>query len=178
MLSEESDPTSIKRLPNNLAQAVRITEGTFAWTVQEGDASKKIVTLNKINLEIKRGELAAICGAVGSGKSSILASLLGDIDRIDGSVEVNGSIAYVQQNAWIQNATLMDNILFGRPYDHERYRNAIRVCELESDLKVFPAGDQTEIGEKGINLSGGQKQRVAMARAVYSDADIYLLVFF
>ena len=85
-----------------------------------------------------------------------------------------GSVAYVAQTAWIQNASVRDNILFGSPYNKERYEQVVEACALQQDLQILVAGDQTEIGEKGINLSGGQKQRVALARAVYADSDIYL----
>merc|ERR1719351_353044 len=97
------------------------------------------------------------------------------MEKISGNVEISGSVAYVSQQAWIQNAKLKDNILFGSKYDEEKYKLAIENCALQPDLDILNAGDETEIGEKGINLSGGQKQRVSMARAVYSDADIYLL---
>ena len=92
-----------------------------------------------------------------------------------GTVQLRGRVAYVSQQAWIQNAKLKDNILFGAVEDTVRYRAAIEDCALSSDLEILPAKDETEIGEKGINLSGGQKQRVALARAVYADADLYLL---
>lgn len=84
-------------------------------------------------------------------------------------------MSYVEQNAWIQNATIRDNILFNKPMDRQKYINTIIACQLESDLAILPAGDMTEIGEKGINLSGGQKARVSLARAVYSDNDIVLM---
>lgn len=86
---------------------------------------------------------------------------------------MQGSIAYVSQQAWIQNATLQDNILFGKTLDKSIYNKVVEACALGPDLKMLPAGDQTEIGEKGINLSGGQKQRVSLARAIYNNADIY-----
>jgi ABC-type multidrug transport system fused ATPase/permease subunit len=92
-----------------------------------------------------------------------------------GSVNVYGRIGYVAQQAWIQNATLKDNILFGKELKDEKYTKIIEACALVTDLNVLPAGDKTEIGEKGINLSGGQKQRISLARAVYNDADIYIL---
>lgn len=114
-------------------------------------------------------------GTVGSGKSSLISALLGEMDKISGRVNTVGKIAFVPQQAWIQNATLQDNILFGRSMDRARYERVIQACALKPDLEILPGGDQTEIGEKGINLSGGQKQRVSLARAVYNDADIYFL---
>lgn len=93
----------------------------------------------------------------------------------NGLVNMNGSTAYVPQHAWIQNATLRENILFGGDYDESSYDRIIKTCSLEQDLSIMPAGDKTEIGEKGINLSGGQKQRISLARALYSNRDIYLL---
>jgi len=117
----------------------------------------------------------AVVGQVGSGKSSILSAILGDMEKIKGNVNVNGKVAYVPQQAWIQNETLRQNILFANDYNEDYYKKVLESCALEPDLKILAAGDMTEIGEKGINLSGGQKQRVSLARAVYSNADIYLL---
>lgn len=92
-----------------------------------------------------------------------------------GLVNINGSTAYVPQQAWIQNATVKDNIMFGAEYDAEFYAQIIKSCALEPDLAIMPAGDKTEIGEKGINLSGGQKQRISLARSLYAKSDIYML---
>lgn len=97
------------------------------------------------------------------------------MDKLSGKVNTYGSVAYVSQQAWIQNATLKDNILFGQPLNTELYEKVIEACALKPDLEILPGGDMTEIGEKGINLSGGQKQRVSLARAVYANADIYFL---
>ncbi|CAF4884216.1 unnamed protein product, partial [Rotaria sp. Silwood1] len=119
--------------------------------------------------------LIALVGMVGSGKSSILAALLGEMNKVHGCVSINGNIAYVPQTAWIMNTTLRENILFGRDFDINLYNQIIDACALNQDLDMLPARDQTEIGEKGINLSGGQRQRVSLARALYSNADIYLL---
>ncbi|KPI96774.1 Canalicular multispecific organic anion transporter 2 [Papilio xuthus] len=145
-----------------------IENGHFSWGEEQP-------VLRNISVRIPRGSLVAVVGAVGSGKSSLLAALLGEMDKISGRVNTLGSIAYVPQQAWIQNATLQDNILFGKPLEKAKYSNVIGVCALKPDFDVLPGGDQTEIGEKGINLSGGQKQRVSLARAVYHDADNYFL---
>ena len=101
--------------------------------------------------------------------------MLGELEKLSGRVNVVGNTAYVPQQAWMQNATVKDNILFGKIYNRAHYESVIDACALRSDLKILPGGDSTEIGEKGINLSGGQKQRVSLARAVYNDAEIYLL---
>ena len=121
-------------------------------------------------------------GKVGSGKSSLLSAMLGEMEKLEatggeggGRINVDGSTAYVPQQAWIQNATVKTNILFNSACDERAYKRVIKVCSLLADLDMMAAGDETEIGEKGINLSGGQKQRVSLARAVYSNADIYML---
>ncbi|KAJ3214883.1 Multidrug resistance-associated protein 1 [Dinochytrium kinnereticum] len=132
-------------------------------------------TLKGVNISIPRGSLVAIVGVVGAGKSSLLNGLVGEMKRTAGEVEFSGTVGYCPQTAWIQNSTLKENILFGAPLDEKRYAHAIKSCALERDLTVLPAGDDTEIGERGINLSGGQRQRVSLARAVYFDAEIVLL---
>ncbi|KAF9586641.1 Multidrug resistance-associated protein 1 [Lunasporangiospora selenospora] len=132
-------------------------------------------TLKNINISVERASLTTIVGRVGQGKTSFLNALIGEMYKRQGTVQVKGTIAYVPQQAWIINATLKDNILFGKDYDQEQYDRIVFASGLEPDLKMLPAGDQTEIGERGINLSGGQKQRVSLARAAYQDADIYLL---
>ncbi|KAJ1439399.1 pdr transporter [Ochromonadaceae sp. CCMP2298] len=121
------------------------------------------------------GQLVSVVGAVGSGKSSILQALLGDMRVCYGTVAIWGSVAYASQLAFVQNSTLKENIIYGSPYDEQRYQKTLEMCALLQDIAVLPAGHETEIGERGINLSGGQKARLGLARAVYSDADIYLL---
>ncbi|XP_059646878.1 ABC transporter C family member 14-like [Cornus florida] len=171
LTSRELDNRSVEREEGCGGKvAVEVQDGTFSWDDQGGEE-----VLKGVNFEIKKGELAAIVGTVGSGKSSLLASVLGELHKISGKVRVCGTTAYVAQTSWIQNATIQENILFGSPMNRERYKEVIRVCCLEKDLEVMEHGDQTEIGERGINLSGGQKQRVQLARAVYQDCDIYLL---
>ncbi|KAJ9087834.1 hypothetical protein DSO57_1029153 [Entomophthora muscae] len=137
--------------------------------------SDDVPTLNNLNLKIKRGELFGVVGRVGSGKSSFISAILGDMNKLDGNVAVRGKVAYVPQQPWIINATVQDNITFGHRFDPEFYEETISACALKPDLEMLASGDQTEIGERGINLSGGQKARISMARAVYARADIYLL---
>ncbi|XP_039751039.1 multidrug resistance-associated protein 1 isoform X3 [Pararge aegeria] len=168
MNCEELNVESVEHDPKEPNPLV-IENGHFTW----GDESQP--TLKNINIHIPRGSLVAVVGAVGSGKSSLLSALLGEMNKISGRVNTTGSVAYVSQQAWIQNATLQDNIIFGKPLEKSKYNNVINVCALKPDFEVLPGGDQTEIGEKGINLSGGQKQRVSLARAVYFDAENYYL---
>ncbi|ESO87141.1 hypothetical protein LOTGIDRAFT_107213, partial [Lottia gigantea] len=164
----ELDPVAVDR-HSDKGQTISIENGTFTW---ETDLKP---TLSEIDLEIKKGSLVAVVGAVGAGKSSFLSALLGEMEKTSGTVAVQGSVAYVQQQAWIQNETLQNNILFGKTLDKTVYDKVIYSCALQPDIEMLPGGDQTEIGEKGINLSGGQKQRVSVARALYQNTDIYLL---
>ncbi|KAK9069721.1 hypothetical protein SSX86_010115 [Deinandra increscens subsp. villosa] len=149
---------------------IKIQDGNFSW-----DSESPIPTLRNINLEVKCGQKIAVCGSVGAGKSSMLYSILGEIPKTSGTVGVSGSIAYVSQTSWIQSGTIQDNILYGKPMDRTKYEKAIKACALDKDIEAFNHGDLTEIGQRGLNMSGGQKQRIQLARAVYNDADIYLL---
>ncbi|KAJ4798155.1 hypothetical protein LUZ62_049401 [Rhynchospora pubera] len=142
----------------------------FSW-----DENFSRPTLRNVNFKVKAGEKVAICGEVGSGKSTLLAAVLGEVPKTRGMIQVSGNIAYVSQNAWIQTGTVQENILFGSPMDRKRYQETLKRCSLVKDLEMLPFGDQTQIGERGVNLSGGQKQRVQLARALYQNADIYLL---
>ncbi|XP_064080545.1 multidrug resistance-associated protein 1-like [Macrobrachium nipponense] len=168
---DELDPNSVIH-DTQESRPIVVENGTFAWGHDEDD-SKPV--LKGINLSVNDGSLVAVVGNVGAGKSSLCSAILGEMEKQSGRVNVKGKIAYVSQQAWIQNATLENNILFNQSKDNSKYEMCIKSCALRADLEMLPAGDQTEIGEKGINLSGGQKQRISLARAVYSDADIYLL---
>lgn len=128
-----------------------------------------------MNLNIDRAELIAVIGNIGCGKTSLLAALAGDMRMTHGSITLGGSRAFCSQHAWIQNATLRENILFGKPMDVVWYQRVVHACALQPDFDMLPAGDMTEVGERGINLSGGQKQRLNLARAIYSDSNIVLL---
>ncbi|XP_047331263.1 ABC transporter C family member 12-like [Impatiens glandulifera] len=150
--------------------AISIKNGYFSW-----DSKKVNPTLSDINLDIPVGSLVAIVGGTGEGKSSLISAILGEIPSVeDANVVIRGSVAYVPQISWIFNATVRDNILFGSDFDTSRYWKTIDVTALQHDLDLLPGRDLTEIGERGVNISGGQKQRVSMARAVYSNADVYI----
>uniref|UniRef100_A0A8B9TQV0 ABC-type glutathione-S-conjugate transporter n=1 Tax=Anas platyrhynchos TaxID=8839 RepID=A0A8B9TQV0_ANAPL len=156
--------------PYILVQAsITIRNGTFCWSKEMSPC------LRRIDLTVPQGSLIAIVGQVGAGKSSLLSALLGELEQMDGCVTMKGTAAYVPQQAWIQNASVEDNILFGNEMDEAWFNSVVDACALQPDLESFPAGQKSEIGEKGINISGGQKQRVNLARAVYQKASIYLL---
>ncbi|KAK1756041.1 P-loop containing nucleoside triphosphate hydrolase protein [Echria macrotheca] len=151
-------------------ETVHIRDGTFSWNRHE---NKDV--LHDINFRANKGELTCIVGRVGMGKSSFLQSILGDLWKIKGEVEVHGTVAFVAQNPWIMNATVKENIIFGYRYDSNFYERTVKACALLDDFTQLPDGDETVVGERGISLSGGQKARVALARAVYARADVYLL---
>ncbi|KNE72605.1 hypothetical protein AMAG_17047 [Allomyces macrogynus ATCC 38327] len=136
---------------------------------------KTVMTIDA--LTIPRGSLTAVVGKVGMGKTALLSAMLGEIYKKPngGKTVINGRVAYVSQTSWIMNGTVRDNILFGREYDKDLYRKVLKACSLVKDLQVLSHGDQTQIGEKGINLSGGQKARITCARALYADAEIILM---
>ncbi|CAN6455577.1 unnamed protein product [Victoria cruziana] len=150
--------------------AISIRNGCFLW-----DTKMDKPTLSNINLEIPVGSLVAVVGTTGEGKTSLVSAMLGEIPSTSTTnVVIRGTVAFVPQVSWIFNATVRDNILFGSTFQTERYQKAIEVTALEHDLESLPGGDLTEIGERGVNISGGQKQRVSMARAVYSNSDVYI----
>ncbi|PVU97818.1 hypothetical protein BB559_001883 [Furculomyces boomerangus] len=142
---------------------------------QEGDLFDDTPIISDINFKSYYGELVGIVGRVGSGKSSMVSAMLGDMKKLSGTVKVKGRVAYVPQQPWIINSTFRENILFGQPYNEKFYKKVIKACELEKDIEMLKGGDNAEIGEKGINISGGQRACISLARAVYSKADVYLL---
>ncbi|PIN19057.1 Multidrug resistance-associated protein/mitoxantrone resistance protein, ABC superfamily [Handroanthus impetiginosus] len=160
----------VKSPTDDMSHSILFKLANLSW-----DENPLKPTLRNINVEVKRGDKIAICGEVGSGKSTLLAAVLGEVPITQGTVQVHGTIAYVSQSAWIQTGSIRENILFGSALDKQRYQDVLDRCSLVKDLELLPYGDLTEIGERGINLSGGQKQRVQLARALYKDADIYLL---
>ncbi|NWS66143.1 MRP1 protein, partial [Crotophaga sulcirostris] len=149
--------------------AVGFIGASFRWE------KNGLPVLKNLSVSIPEGSLVAVVGQVGSGKSSFLSAILGEMEKLEGTVQRRGSVAYVSQQAWIQNDSLQENILFGANLNRPYYELVLESCALLPDLEQLPNGDQTEIGERGVNISGGQKQRVSLARAVYSNADLYLL---
>ncbi|SPP73475.1 probable multidrug resistance-associated protein lethal(2)03659 [Drosophila guanche] len=127
-----------------------------------------------ITFDAKSDQFVGIVGNVGSGKSTLLHAILGEIELMEGRVEIHGRVSYAAQQPWVFQGSIRENILFVEPYDEQRYRSVIHACQLERDLELLPRGDATVVGERGISLSGGQKARIALARAVYRQADIYL----
>jgi|GEM_PF-161369 len=175
--SEELDikaiETTCKECPSDLG--VFVEHGNYFW-----DDAKNKPALKSISLSIPAGSIAIVTGEVGSGKSALLNMLIGELQpETEGPslpvIGINGTLAYASQVPWIQNASVKENIIFGSTFDEEWYDRVVVSCSLSSDFDLLPNGDQTEIGERGINLSGGQKARVALARAVYSRADVLLL---
>lgn len=151
-------------------ESVRIRDATFTWNKEEPRNA-----LEDISFSASKGELSCIVGRVGSGKSSLLQALLGDLWKIKGEVVLRGTTAYVAQSPWVMNASVKENIVFGHRFDPTFYEKTINACALTDDFASLPDGDQTEVGERGISLSGGQKVRLTLARAVYARADIYIL---
>lgn len=139
-----------------------------AWT--EGTP-----TLKNLNVKIEPGKLCAIVGPVGAGKSSVLHLLLGELAKQAGTIKVGGKVSYSSQEPWLFGSTVRRNILFGLEYDRQKYKKTVKVCALEPDFDQFPQRDQTMVGERGVSMSGGQRARINLARAVYKDADVYLM---
>uniref|UniRef100_A0A8C9FFE9 ATP binding cassette subfamily C member 8 n=1 Tax=Pavo cristatus TaxID=9049 RepID=A0A8C9FFE9_PAVCR len=179
--------TSHTRRPINITEAddfcVKITNGFFTWTPEGPPA------LSNIDIRIPQGQLTMIVGQVGCGKSSLLLAILGEMQKISGNVSwigtesqcnpeshwKRGSVAYASQKPWLLNATVEENITFESSFNKQRYKAVIDACSLQPDIDILPHGDQTQIGERGINLSGGQRQRISVARALYQQTNVVFL---
>ncbi|KAG8182128.1 hypothetical protein JTE90_002622 [Oedothorax gibbosus] len=168
-IAENKDESMIGNNPEK-GEVLTMKEASFSWSTDNGEC-----TLKNINLSVPKGKLIAVIGPVGSGKSSLISAILGEMSKESGSIDMRGTIAYVPQQPWVLNRTLKRNILLERHMNEDKYNKIVEVCCLKPDLDILPAGDLTEIGEKGVNLSGGQKLRVNLAQAVYQDKEIYLL---
>ena len=174
MIAEEvvSPPPAIGLGGYTPLGTVKVEKASFTW---DNGSSYSRPTLSNISLNIAPGQFCIVVGRVGSGKSSLLHALLGEMACVSGTSSVVGSISYSAQDTWIRNSSVKENIIFGSEYDEERYQKVLECCCLNPDLAALPAGDMTEIGEKGVNLSGGQKHRVSLARSVYAMTDVVLL---
>uniref|UniRef100_V5E5X8 Multidrug resistance-associated ABC transporter n=1 Tax=Kalmanozyma brasiliensis (strain GHG001) TaxID=1365824 RepID=V5E5X8_KALBG len=170
LLETLNDSDNPAHEPEEDQEVVIIRDGEFKWSRKQ-----PVPTLQDINLTVKKGELLAVLGKVGDGKSSLLSAVLGEMVRTDGEAIVKGRTAYFTQGGWCMGATVRDNILFGLKYEPEFYQRVIDACALTPDLNILADGDRTEVGERGVSLSGGQRARIALARACYARADIYLL---
>jgi len=167
---QSSNKRTTKDVKKDQKYGVYIRNGSAKWI-----PDPITDTLINISLCVKPGRLCALIGPVGSGKSSLLQMILGELPVSNGSCIIGGDIAYSSQEPWLFVGTVRQNILFGQLYNAHRYKEVIRVCALERDLELFPHGDKTIIGERGVSLSGGQRARISLARAVYHSADVYLL---
>nr|CAD7406039.1 unnamed protein product [Timema cristinae] len=180
LLQEEFQVAPLTQGPQVEKVGVTLDSVTARWLT-----SSISDTLHKVALRVNPGQLCAIIGPVGSGKSksvkpcnlqsSLLQILLGELPLSSGSMSLRGEVSYASQEPWLFVGTVRQNILFGQPYQPKRYKEVVRVCALTRDFELFPNGDKTIVGERGVSLSGGQRARINLARAVYREADIYLL---
>ncbi|XP_044751872.1 probable multidrug resistance-associated protein lethal(2)03659 [Coccinella septempunctata] len=181
--SSVGDPTPLKpkfleEMDDQQLESRRVSSFPEYGVLRTSGASVKIndeVILRDITFEVDPGVLTVVIGPVGSGKSCLLHLLLGELSYFEGTVEVKGVISYASQEPWLFSGTIRQNILFGRKFERRRYEEVCFACALNTDFKLLPQGDKTPVGEKGTSLSGGQRARVNLARAIYKEADIYLL---
>ncbi|KAF7843202.1 ABC transporter C family member 13 isoform X1 [Senna tora] len=166
-------PLLSKQLNSSQGLAVLVQDACCTWSSSDEEASNLV--LNHVNLSLSRGSFVAVIGEVGSGKSSLIYSILGEMRIAHGSIHSDGSVAYVPQVPWILSGTIRDNILFGKNYDPKRYADTVQACALDVDISLMVGGDMAYIGEKGLNLSGGQRTRLALARALYHGSDVIML---
>ncbi|XP_040984594.1 ATP-binding cassette sub-family C member 4 isoform X7 [Aquila chrysaetos chrysaetos] len=170
LILDEISPFKPQLHGNNENVVLHVQDLTCYW-----DKSSESPALQQLSFTVRRGELLAVIGPVGAGKSSLLSAVLGELPKDKGLINVTGRIAYVSQQPWVFSGTVRSNILFDKEYEKEKYEKVLKVCALKKDLELLANGDLTVIGDRGATLSGGQKARVNLARAVYQDADIYLL---
>lgn len=176
LLQKELDPNSFTNYKQDHESNVSIDvkNMNFDWSLENKESNGVNFKLKDISFKVKSGELLTIIGPVAAGKSTLLLSLLGELKSYTGTVDVRGKVFYVSQQPWVFTASIKQNIIFGNVFDKKKFDKIIEVCSLKKDLELLTFGMNTLVGEKGINLSGGQRARICMARALYSDADIFL----
>uniref|UniRef100_A0A3Q2PI33 Multidrug resistance-associated protein 4 n=1 Tax=Fundulus heteroclitus TaxID=8078 RepID=A0A3Q2PI33_FUNHE len=168
-------PLAIEKLSETVVSIHRIKRKTFGLQLEEMKENLDSPSLQNISVAVKANQLLAVIGPVGAGKSSLLSAILGELPHDTGELSVKGQLTYASQQPWVFPGTIRSNILFGREMNRKKYERVLRACALKKDLELLPDGDLTLIGDRGATLSGGQKARINLARAVYQDADIYLL---
>lgn len=173
---------SIKRLQDflmmdekELSQIEHTTDKSIVVENVEAAWTPDTPTLRDFTFTVPPGKLCAIVGPVGAGKTSVLQLILGELFKQSGTIKIGGRISYSSQEPWLFASTVRNNILFGLDYDRQRYKKTVKVCALETDFDQLPQRDQTVVGERGVSLSGGQRARINLARAIYREADIYLM---
>ncbi|KPU73242.1 uncharacterized protein Dana_GF26917 [Drosophila ananassae] len=176
---DEVESEEMTLLSSNWISSKRVSplksELSVSGLTAKWDLKTPEFTLNGISLQVKSGNLLAVVGLTGSGKSSLIQVILEELPIISGKIEKSGSISYAAQEPWIFSGTVRQNILFGQPMDHQRYWKVVKDCALQRDFDLLPFKDKTIVGDRGASLSGGQKARISLARAVYREASIYLL---
>lgn len=169
--NRKTKPTRFQYKSDKEVPFVDFREVTSYWTQEQ----KFKVAIQDVNVKLDRPGLVAVVGAVGTGKSSLIQVILGELGIDSGELHINGDISYSSQEPWIFNASVKSNIVFNEDFDEGRYKKTLEICALETDIGNFQHGDETIVGEQGNMLSGGQKARINLARAIYKKADIYLL---
>ncbi|CAL0324898.1 unnamed protein product [Lupinus luteus] len=173
--AEDQNQFMNKHASNTSPIAIEIRPGEYVWDTNDQTPKKPTIQITE-KMMIKKGQKIAVCGSVGSGKSSLLCCMLGEVPLVSGAlIKVHGTKSYVPQSPWIQSGTIRENILFGKKMNKDFYENVLDVCALHQDINTWVDGDLTLVEERGLNLSGGQKQRIQLARAAYNDSDIYFL---
>ncbi|XP_035673618.1 multidrug resistance-associated protein 4-like isoform X1 [Branchiostoma floridae] len=180
LMLDEIQPALVRDCDNTASDSCQSSKQTICSITAEGisaswDQETEKVNLKNVNFSVQAGQLLAVIGPVGSGKSSLLSAILGELPPVSGRISVRGRVAYTSQQPWVFSGTVRQNILFGATWDADRYKDVLNVTALSKDIESFPHGDRTLVGDRGITLSGGQKARIGLARALYRDADIYLL---
>lgn len=168
--NEKPRPPKLRQTPQDIKPRVFLEDVSCFW-----NQTSELPVLQSVSLSAANGQLVGITGPVGSGKTSLLLTILGELPITSGRISCIGKIALVSQTPWVYSGTVRENIVFGNQFDEQKYNKVIEVCDLEKDIASFTKRDLTEIGQRGVILSGGQRARVSLARAIYSDADIYLL---